>query len=225
MPPGHKLQPWGMEGGSVALQSLLTMKKGTSPFNSQSNELFSKFLRQQMVIQKLLSDAFREKTRCMGGFHPPITLNLKKSSNFFFSNPMSPLRSFNDKPFYINLICPQGVQLTTLALRAVGGGGGRHLQIHNFRTYQLCWTKWLFQNFDWMCLGKWWSWEGISCPPINPSIRSALVKKKPKKINNTLCPHFSLLRLHCFVAYDNYLVTEVDKYNKIKWNRLHLAVS
>ena len=38
-------------GGLVALQSLLTIKKGTSPFNIRSNELFSKFLRQKWSFQ------------------------------------------------------------------------------------------------------------------------------------------------------------------------------
>ena len=34
------------------------------PFNFQSNELFSKFLRKQMAISKFLSDTFRENGRC-----------------------------------------------------------------------------------------------------------------------------------------------------------------
>ena len=47
----------------VALQSILTIKKGTGPFNFQSNELFPKFLRQQMAISQSKSDAFRENTK------------------------------------------------------------------------------------------------------------------------------------------------------------------
>jgi hypothetical protein len=35
-----------MGGGLIALQSLSTIKKGTSPLNFQSNESFLKFLRQ-----------------------------------------------------------------------------------------------------------------------------------------------------------------------------------
>ena len=62
----------GVGRGLVALQSLLTIKNGTSPFNVQSNELFSEFLRQQMTISKFLSDAFLENTRCVcGGGGPP----------------------------------------------------------------------------------------------------------------------------------------------------------
>ena len=40
----------GLERGLVALQSLLKVTKGTGPFDFQSNELFSKFLRQKMAI-------------------------------------------------------------------------------------------------------------------------------------------------------------------------------
>ena len=54
-----------------ALQSLLTIKKGLSPFNFQSNELFSKFLRQQMAISQFLSEAFRENARFEGGGYSP----------------------------------------------------------------------------------------------------------------------------------------------------------
>ena len=39
------------EGGLVALQSLSTVKKGTSPFNSQSNEALSKFFRQLLLYE------------------------------------------------------------------------------------------------------------------------------------------------------------------------------
>ena len=55
-----------MGGGSwfAALQLLSTVEKDTDTFNFQSNELFSKFLRQQKAISKFLSDAFRENTRC-----------------------------------------------------------------------------------------------------------------------------------------------------------------
>ena len=57
-----------MGGGLVTLQSLLTIKKGTGPLNYQSNELFLKFLRQQMAISKFLSDAFG-KIRGVGGVY------------------------------------------------------------------------------------------------------------------------------------------------------------
>jgi hypothetical protein len=52
-------------GGVVALQSLLTIKDGTSPFNYQPTKPFSKFLRQQMAILKFLSDAFLKNATCV----------------------------------------------------------------------------------------------------------------------------------------------------------------
>ena len=62
----------GVGGGLVALQSLLTIKRGTSPFNSQSNELFSKFLRQQMTISKFKLDTPGKYEACVwGGGYPP----------------------------------------------------------------------------------------------------------------------------------------------------------
>ena len=39
-----------------------------------------------------------------------------------------------------------------------------HPQRYNFRTFQLRWTKELSQNFSWMCLGKWWAWQGGHLP-------------------------------------------------------------
>ena len=59
----------GVWGGLVILQSFLTIIKDSSPFNFQLNELFSKFLRQQMAISKLVS-AFREKYEKWGGGYP-----------------------------------------------------------------------------------------------------------------------------------------------------------
>ena len=50
----------GEEGRLVALQSLSTNEKDTSPSNVQSNEPFSKFLRQQIAISKFIS-------RCISG--------------------------------------------------------------------------------------------------------------------------------------------------------------
>ena len=57
----------GMAWGLVALQSLLTIKKGTNPFNFQSNELFLNFLKQIIVILKFQAYVFRENTTCGGG--------------------------------------------------------------------------------------------------------------------------------------------------------------
>ena len=83
----------GMGRGLSALQTLLIIKKCTSHFSFQSNELFLKFPRRQMAISKFLSDAFQENTRCGdGGIHNPITFNLKKSIKPLIANPMSSLR-------------------------------------------------------------------------------------------------------------------------------------
>ena len=60
----------GLGGGLIALQSLSTIRKGTSPFNSRSNELFLIFLRQQMAISKFLSHAFWENMKCVEGYPP-----------------------------------------------------------------------------------------------------------------------------------------------------------
>ena len=62
----------GMGEGLAALQSLLHIKKSTSPFNYQSNDLFPKFLRQQVAISKFLSGAFRENAEVLGGRGPPF---------------------------------------------------------------------------------------------------------------------------------------------------------
>ena len=112
----------GCGKGLVALQSLSTIKKGTRPFNFQSNEPFLEFLRQQIALSKFLSDAFRENTRYGRGegIHPAITLNLESALKLLISNPMSPLRSLYDHSFYINLICPQGI---TWNPRLEGSGG------------------------------------------------------------------------------------------------------
>ena len=79
--------------GLAALRSLLTNKKGTSPFNFQSNEPFLKFLQQQMTIPKFLSDAFQENTRCRGGrgIHTPIPLNVNTGfrNSYYQSNEPS----------------------------------------------------------------------------------------------------------------------------------------
>ena len=61
----------GMGGGLVTLQPLLINKNGTSPFNFQSNEPFSKFLRQQMAIKKLSIRCISGKYE-VGGGNPPF---------------------------------------------------------------------------------------------------------------------------------------------------------
>jgi hypothetical protein len=51
----------GVRGGLVALQSLLTIKKGISPFNFQSKELFLKFLQQLLRFEVPLSKEKKKK--------------------------------------------------------------------------------------------------------------------------------------------------------------------
>ena len=70
-----------------------------------------------------------------------------------------PPQSLNDHPFYMYFICPQGITYNP----GPEGSGGYH-QRHNFRTFQLSWTKWLSQNFVGMCMGKCWAWKGGLLP-------------------------------------------------------------
>ena len=68
-----------MGGGFFTLHSLFTTKKDTGPFNFQSNELFSQFLRQKMAVTKFLLYGFLENKRCGGMLiHPPVPQNLTK---------------------------------------------------------------------------------------------------------------------------------------------------
>ena len=84
---------WGKYGrgrGFVALKSFLTIKKGTSPFNFQSNELFLKFLWQQMAISTFPSDTFWEDTRRGSGVYTPWSLwILKRAQEHLVSNHYS----------------------------------------------------------------------------------------------------------------------------------------
>ena len=140
------LGKWWAWEGVVALQSLLTIKKGTNPFNFQSNELFLKLLRLQMAILKFLSDVFLEITRCVcvsvcvggGGFTFRSLWNSKRALKLLINYPMSPLWSLDDDPFYINLKCTKGITYNPCP---EGYGSCCHLQIHNFQTFQLRWTK------------------------------------------------------------------------------------
>ena len=102
----------GLGGGLVALQFFLTIwldliqllstiKNGTGRFNLQSNELILKFLRQQRDIWKFLWDAFKEKPRYLRVW--------KRALELLTTNPMSTLRGLNDHPFYMYLVCPQGM--------------------------------------------------------------------------------------------------------------------
>ena len=78
-----------LEGeGLVALQSLLTAKKGS--FNFLASEHYLKFLRRQVAISQFLSDAFRSNTRWGGGIRLPIAFKLKKVLENLSTNPMRP---------------------------------------------------------------------------------------------------------------------------------------
>ena len=115
--------------GLLSSQSLLTIKKGTSPFSFQSNKRISKFLRQQMAIPKILIYAFRENTRCNGGIHPLITLNLKKGTRTsdFQSNELPP--KFIRSPFPYKLVCPPYMPgITYNSCPEICRGGGVILQ-------------------------------------------------------------------------------------------------
>ena len=100
----------GVGGGLGALQSLSTIKKGTSPLNFHSNE---------------------------------------------------PFWSFYDNSFYKNFICLPGITYNPCP---EGCGGIFIVKDLISRTFNYVEKKWLSQNFDWMCLGKRWAWEGDSLP-------------------------------------------------------------
>ena len=56
-----------------------------------------------------------------------------------------------------NTICKQlGTYITSIPFpRGFGGGGGSwYIQRHSWSVFQLCWTKWLPQNFDLTVLRK-----------------------------------------------------------------------
>ena len=114
-----------------------------------------KFVRSSLYDIKYPSQNFYQrhfgKIRGLGGgIHPPITPNLKNGTKT--SDPVSPFCRLCDHPFYINLVCPHGISYNPRPQ-----GCGARL---SFWSFQLRWTKWLSQNFDWMCFGKWWEWKG-----------------------------------------------------------------
>ena len=100
----------GSGKGLFAFQLLSTMKKGTSPFKFQSDEPFFTFLRQQMAISKFNLTRLG-KVRGAGGRGstlPSLWISVR-ALNALIRNLINPLRSLYDHPFYINLICPQGL--------------------------------------------------------------------------------------------------------------------
>ena len=139
-------------GMLVAVQSLLTIKKGVISFNFLSNEPYSKFLRHQVGIAKLLSDAFRENTSCGGGGRSSAFRSLwilKRVLKLLITNLMSTLRSSYAHSFYKKkLFMPPGHNLNRCP-HGCGGGGG------------LSFSK----TKDWKCLGQGRAWEGGWLPP------------------------------------------------------------
>ena len=110
---------WAWGGVLFALKPLSTIKDGYCPFNFQSNELFFKFLLQQMAILKYLSDAFRKNSRCGGN-----------TSN-------EPFPKFIGSPFlYIPYI-------HTL----YGGGISSHPKSHYFLDLSIALNKIAFSKF------------------------------------------------------------------------------
>ena len=100
------------EGGGGGIHTLITLnlKKGTGSLNFQSNELLSKFLRQQMTIWKFLSDASRENSRCGWDTTPQITQNLINGTiTCDYQSNMPPTKFIRSPFLYISLICPQGI--------------------------------------------------------------------------------------------------------------------
>jgi hypothetical protein len=65
---------------------------------------------------------------------------------------MSPLWSLYDHTFHINIICPQGITYNPCP-------EGCHLQIHNFWTFQPCWTKWLSSSKTYFLSGNQLRWK------------------------------------------------------------------
>jgi len=148
-----KWRPWGEEGLDT-LRSLLTIKKGTGPFNFQPNELFLKFQRQQIAISNLKSDAFWENMSWEGEVSTLRSLwILEKALELLITDPMCPRQRWYDHPFYIYLICPQGITYNSYPEAC----GGLSSSKPNFQIFQLRWTKWLSQNFYWMCLENSWA--------------------------------------------------------------------
>ena len=154
--------------GLVGLQSLLTNKKGTSPFNFQSNKPLSKVPKTKMVIWRFLSDTFRKNMRC-GEISTLRSLSiLKRMLELLITNKMSsPSEVYTINFLYIYIpYMPPGHNLQPLPW-GLGGGGGCHPQRYNFWAFQLCWTKWLYKFFYriWEnektpnigVLGKWWA--------------------------------------------------------------------
>ena len=97
------------EGGLVALQSLLTLKRALVLSISDGMNLFRSFYDNKRPSQNVYQTHFG-KIGGMGGegiSPPPRSLCiLKRTLKLLVANPLSPLRSSYAHPLYKNLVCP-----------------------------------------------------------------------------------------------------------------------
>ena len=167
MRPGHNLKPLPWElWGSVLLRNIISIRKSTTL--------------NKMAIWKFLLDVFREMVGVEGvlvAFQSLLTLK-KGTRTVDFQSNEPPFEVYTTTPSILSApgkkiinctLCqhwsymPSGHNLKLL-LRGLWGvsSSKRYFLSGN----QLRWTKWLSQNFEWMCLGEWWAWGGANCPPI-----------------------------------------------------------
>ena len=150
----------GERGGLIVLQSLSAIKQGADPSQFPIEWAVFEVSTTTNGHVKISIRYILGKYECVeGGVNILRSFwVLKRGLLLLITSSMSPLRSLCNHPFYICLICPQGINYNSCPEDC---GGDRHPQRNKFRTFQLRWTKWLSQNFDSMCLRKWWVWEGV----------------------------------------------------------------
>ena len=151
----------GLEGGFVALQSLLIdYEKGHYSFQFSIEWALLEVVTTTNGHLKISIRCISGKYEvCVGGGGPTLrSLWIsKRTLKLLLINPIGPSPKLIRSPFLYKRLMPQGHNLV-LVLRAVAGC---HPQRHNFRTFQLHWTKWLSRIFDQMCWKKW-----RALPPI-----------------------------------------------------------
>ena len=100
----------GVGGGLVALQSLLTIKRGTSSFQFPFEWAFFEV---STTTKGHLKTSIRWISGKYGEWRGVSTLRslwiLKEAVEPLVSNPKSPLWSLYSHAFYVNLTCPQGI--------------------------------------------------------------------------------------------------------------------
>ena len=153
----------GREGGLVAIQSLFTNKKCTSPFNFQSNEPFFK-------VSTTINGHFKISSRCIlgkyeagGGVHPPIFWIFERALELSITSPMSPSEVYTiilsihtlfvlpcpDKP------CPEGYV-----------GGGVELKDVIFGPFNYVQQNDYLKILIGCAMGNGGRGRSVSCPPI-----------------------------------------------------------